>query len=458
MGKQSRYVPRVALLAVLAATSIVLAGCGSAPPVVAPSVGPSNDPMAHAGETITIIESSTRTQFDAVWAKIPEFTAQTGIEVNLVQAASAEVREKVITSLRLNQKTFDIIVVNEDAGAVAPFMTDLGPYIEADGMSVDDFQGQFPDWATRADVKDGSVVFYPYYAGAGAIAYRKDLFDDPANQKAFEKEYGHPMPVPPKNYEELLELAQFFNNTPEQYGIVFPAKGEPGRNIIRALFFTAGLVDTDKAGYSVWGSHASDENKERAVEVVKYLQDLVYAEGVAPRQVTGMQTDGAAAFFIDCQAAMYMDNIYLNWTKILASQEKCGDVDTFVMPKFDSSGGQKVSGGMRGIPESSEHKEAAWLFLKWLDSEENTLLAVQSPTGTFVPPNGAYREAAVETGALPAAVADAVAGGLPYPLLPNTAAAGQVQLSFFEAVMADQLTPEEYVRQTGEAIDATAAG
>jgi multiple sugar transport system substrate-binding protein len=46
-------------------------------------------------------------------------------------------------------------------------------------------------------------------ADATVFAYRKDLFDDPANKSAFQARYKRPL-APPKTWAEFRDVAEFF--------------------------------------------------------------------------------------------------------------------------------------------------------------------------------------------------------------------------------------------------------
>jgi len=42
------------------------------------------------------------------------------------------------------------------------------------------------------------------------IYYRKDLFNDPRWQAEFKEEYGYDFPVSPVTWQEILDIAKFF--------------------------------------------------------------------------------------------------------------------------------------------------------------------------------------------------------------------------------------------------------
>ena len=48
-------------------------------------------------------------------------------------------------------------------------------------------------------------------ADGQVLYYRKSVLEDPANQEAFKKEVGYDLPSPPKTWQQLLDIAKFFN-------------------------------------------------------------------------------------------------------------------------------------------------------------------------------------------------------------------------------------------------------
>ena len=93
----------------------------------------------------------------------------------------------------------------------------LDPYIEKYGVKseFDDINPAFKDWMSYNGkiyglVVDGDVL---------VTYYRKDLFEDPENQKAFKEKYGYDLAVP-KNYKEFGDIACFLTEKyqPNMYG------------------------------------------------------------------------------------------------------------------------------------------------------------------------------------------------------------------------------------------------
>src|SRR5438270_5878573 len=67
----------------------------------------------------------------------------------------------------------------------------------------------FHNWWTELSSYDGHFYGYPFTALTTYLCYRKDLLANPANQRAFRARYHRDL-LPPGNWQEYLDLAQFF--------------------------------------------------------------------------------------------------------------------------------------------------------------------------------------------------------------------------------------------------------
>jgi multiple sugar transport system substrate-binding protein len=155
------------------------------------------------------------------------FTQETGIEVSVRQLPWAQFNEQFHSQLWPQQSAeFDIVIGDSQwlgRGAT------LGHYVDLTEWSRD----QVP-WS---DIFDSARRFYCEYNGriyavpcvgdALSFAYRKDLFEDPAEKAAFRARYGYDL-APPKTWDQFRDIAQFFTR-PERslYGTALYYAGPP---------------------------------------------------------------------------------------------------------------------------------------------------------------------------------------------------------------------------------------
>jgi ABC-type glycerol-3-phosphate transport system substrate-binding protein len=405
-----------------------------------------------------VLDTQGHHQFLEVWAKIPEFEQQSGIKVNLVKAATTtDLEQKALTDLSLSTSTYDVLTLPDlTTGSAAPKVASLEPFIKKSGMTVDAFQAQYPEWATKADTFDGQVKFTPFYSGGVAVAYRKKLFDDPANKTAFQSQFGYPLPTPPTTPQQFQDVAKFFTRS-GHYGLVLPGT-DTSDTIVEETMWRAGLPFTDQQGYSLWGSHYP-QNQAIATHAAQFLQDLVHKYKVVPPSFTGMDTTGAGTYFTtNCDTAMYMDLLYLTWSTVGTSEAKCGPLDSFALPSFASGGGSRTSYWMYAIPAASHHQDAAWKYIQWISSVENVVLAATGPNGTFVPTNLTAAAQTVAKGSVPAGVAEAVKQGLAYPVLTFTPAQYVPFDDYVDKLLHGAISGADFVTQSGNAIDKARTG
>ena len=164
------------------------------------------------GTTITALLAS-HDSTTAMTEMIDEFTELTGINVNTKVLASAEMKTMQRSNSSTKAGTFDVYMV--DAFTIYDYAK--SGYID----SLEDYlndSSQTPQWYDHDDILpaysegiasvDGVTYTLPIAGEGRFIAYRTDLFEK------YEKEI-------PENLDELLELAQFFNQKEDGlYGFV----------------------------------------------------------------------------------------------------------------------------------------------------------------------------------------------------------------------------------------------
>ena len=64
---------------------------------------------------------------------------------------------------------------------------------------------------------DGDLFGVPQYYNFPMLYYRRDLLEDPGEQRAFLSRHGRPL-APPRTFDELEQVARFFHRPPEMHG------------------------------------------------------------------------------------------------------------------------------------------------------------------------------------------------------------------------------------------------
>ncbi|MGQ9627401.1 MAG: ABC transporter substrate-binding protein [Anaerolineae bacterium] len=143
----------------------------------------------------------------------PMFEKLTGATYDVVEIPFAELREKIFTDLQTGTGTYDIMI---------NCSMYYGDYIYNDWIvPIDDYMKDpnMPKWEPES-INPYTAALYQWggkwYGGnndhdAQVLYYRRDIIGDPEWQAKFEEEMGYPMPVEMNTWEEVLDIAKFFN-------------------------------------------------------------------------------------------------------------------------------------------------------------------------------------------------------------------------------------------------------
>jgi multiple sugar transport system substrate-binding protein len=132
--------------------------------------------------------------------------------------------EALLDSRSLNDGTWDIAFINSDWIASAcerGRLKDLREFIRSDAP--EDYPQGWTDSMLRLQQRDGVIAGLPYHDGPECLIYRKDLFEDAAEQVAYQRSFGIPL-KPPATWQEFRQIARFFQRpSAGLYGCAFAA-------------------------------------------------------------------------------------------------------------------------------------------------------------------------------------------------------------------------------------------
>ncbi|NSW76569.1 MAG: extracellular solute-binding protein [Candidatus Atribacteria bacterium] len=160
-----------------------------------------------------------------VWEKL------TGAKLNIVEIPYAEHYPKVMTDLLTGTGQYDGFMIGSD------WMGELvaGEYI----VPIDKYMKdpRFPKWdpeslppSIRTLYTWGDTWYGPLNDSDGQVLYyRKDILNNPDYRAKFKEKYGYEYNVPPKTWNELYDISEFFN------GWDWNNDGEPDSGIVMHL-------------------------------------------------------------------------------------------------------------------------------------------------------------------------------------------------------------------------------
>ena len=176
--------------------------------------GPDKQPFKDVTITLTVNGAGPKGgisgplyQFRPIWEEL------TGGKVNIVELPFAEHYTKMMLDLRNGTGQYDAFMVG------AFWYGDIVPAGYA--YAIDELQasGKYPKW-TYDDMPPALKALHTWQGkgygvlndGDGQVLYyRSDVLSNPEHQAAFKAEYGYDLPNPPQTWQQLLDIAKFFN-------------------------------------------------------------------------------------------------------------------------------------------------------------------------------------------------------------------------------------------------------
>lgn len=218
------------------------------------------------------------------------------------------------------------------------------------GEMLDDF-AEFT--VNNVTLEDGKVVALPKHTGPGGMFYRRDIFEEAG------------LPTDPAAIGELFSDWDAFIE--EGQKLVVPNERwviGNGEEIVRAMTAQAGVSYFDEEGNLQFDHPVFRE----AFEKVKQAAD---AGMISPFAAWTPEWQGA---FQQGQLATVM---YGNWFGGLLKRAYATDQEGLwgvaFAPGIDGNRSFNSGGDYIGILETSDNKEAAWAFVKWIVSNESSL-------------------------------------------------------------------------------------
>lgn len=293
-----------------------------------------------------------------------DFTQETGIGVEIVQIPWPNFQEKVSISFSGRSELYDIVIgdsqwlgVNSKGGHYIKLTDWINQNIE-----VSEIYG--PAMTAFAEYPKGSSEYWalPAEVDANGYVYRTDLFEDSAEQKAFQDKYGYQL-EPPKTYKQLRDIAEFFTR-PDQnlYGIAtYFSKEYDGITMgFQQVMWSFGGSYGDPKTYKVDGYL----NSEDSVKALEYYKGLV---AFSPPDAPNYYWQETLEAYKSGKVAMAMD--YFAFLPGAIDPEQNPDYHDksgfFIAPAGPK--GQYISIGGQGMSISSYSKkeDIAKQYMKW---------------------------------------------------------------------------------------------
>ena len=291
---------------------------------------------------------------------VADYTTQTGIKVNVKQEPWGSFYNVVSADWAAQATSWDMVVGDSQwigQAATQGHYVDLTDWMKEKGLDKTVTPATLQYYGTY----DGKYWAFPTEGDALGWAYRKDLFEDPKEMKAFKAKYGYDLGIP-KDLASIKDIAEFFTR-PDQnlYGVgIYTQKDYDA--------ITMGAQNFIFAYGGDWGDKINSEGAVKGLELYAQLYKFS-APGLS--NAFFQEVNDA---FVSGQVAMITN--YFAFLPSLVNpsiDEKYADkVGFFSTPpgpagQFASLGGQGISISAY-IPD--DHKEASKAFIEWFGKPE----------------------------------------------------------------------------------------
>jgi multiple sugar transport system substrate-binding protein len=324
----------------------------------------------------------------------------TGGKVRIIEYPYNELFDRFMEALVSENGSFDVIFyASQWAGDFFPYLSEVPKELSSQ-ETFDDILSIYLDRLMKWEGKTVSVtidgdLYFGYY--------RKDLFQEPLNRTEFKSKYGYDL-APPDTWKQYRDIAEFFHGRRSPEGKIISGTTEPfalGTQQFSDVFSrAAAYTNLPESPGTQFFDPDTMKAQIRNEGWKKAVQDYVEVFRFCPKGSERYGILDTREAFVRGEAAMTLD-----WgdTGQLAADPKrssvVGKVGYFVLPGVEQvwnsrEGGwekrqrpHKVpflafGGWVGGVPGNSRQKEAAWDFILWYASPENSLHdVVNSDTG-----------------------------------------------------------------------------
>ncbi len=348
------------------ALAFVLAGAGLAADLPGSFPGVTIDAKLIGGQ-----------QYEALYARIPEWEAATGAKVNVISKKNHFDLDKEIKSDIASGSVNWCVASNHSSFApqYPGIYTDLAALLPKEEIDA------FVPANIKASTLDGRLVMLPRAQfDVSALYYQKSLYEDDAKKAAYKEKYGEEL-APPDTWAEVTQQAEFFAAPPDFYGTQFAGKEEAINGRFYEMVVAEGGEYLDADGKPAF-------NSEAGVRALDWFVNLYKAKAV-PAGTTNYLWDDLGQGFASGTIGINLD--WPGWAGFFndpASSKVAGNVGVKVQPK-GSAGVRTGWSGHHGfsVTETCADKEAAASLVWWLTNEDSQKLEAAAgplPTRTAV--------------------------------------------------------------------------
>ncbi len=335
----------------------------------------------YSGTTLNVFYEAGLQPLDPKNFTGPMWEKLTGIKINVIESPLAEMFTKTMQAHRAGTGAYDVLNVlpNQMADlAIAGALTPLDDYVDKYGFR-EELTKIAPVYRDNQMKVEGKIYGFPDDGDVLILYYRKDIFEDAENMKAFKAKHGYDL-APPKTWKQFQEIGQFITDkyAPKMYGAGMISAPGNSHFMFQERFRVEGgkFFDTDTMKATVNSAAGLKVFNDMLAEV-KFMPKGVEQWGFI-EPFNGLLS-GELAMTISWPpvgrwAAGYGKGTEaLNWIPPTKVADKIG----YALPPGGTP--ELAAGFSLAVASGSKNQEAAYLFIQWMNSEEISLKRVQLP-------------------------------------------------------------------------------
>ncbi|MBN7804527.1 sugar ABC transporter substrate-binding protein [Agrobacterium rosae] len=366
----------------------------------------------YAGIQLSVLMEGHPTT-DGIQALLPEFTKETGIEVQLEVVPESDITAKMLLEFSSGSGRYDLVQNNI---IYIPGFVQAG-YIDP----LDDLANKLPRYLDKADfvpgylntsIADGKLYGLPVYGESTFLMYRKDLFE----------KYGL---QPPKTFDDVTTAAKTIKEKSDGKIVGITMRGKQG---IENVYVWAGWLWGYGAEFISKDGKSALGTEEAAKSLDAYANIL---RNYGPVGVANFGWEENRVLFQQGKAGMTMDatvNGAFNEDPSVSSVVgKVGYVPVPAQSDNLKGGSSSLAVHSLYVTSASQQKEAAWLFASWATAKQQQIKSFDLAPNSGVTSQGAMNsdEFNKRYGTFKEAMLASIARGNPQ-YLPTVQAANEI--------------------------------
>lgn len=315
-----------------------------------------------AGETISVLVESGSNAELTVRAVADQFTAETGINLNVEAVPYSGIYDKLSAEMVAKTGIYDVATID------IVWIPSLYPGLEPlEGVLPDEDLKDYAKSLLDGGIMEDILYAIPAWANCKIMYYRTDLFEDATEKENFKTEYGYDLKVP-ETWQEYRDAAKFFTRDTDGdgkvdiYGTSFPAM--IGADTTQSYLDYAAQAGSPAVMF--------DENNEIMVtnEAHKEALDFLISlkkDGSVPDGIFEMGAPENQKMFSEGKLAMV--SVWAGMYPTIADPEKSQVADKFgVAHVAAGKGGYAATPApwYNAVLQSSKKKEASKEFVKYM--------------------------------------------------------------------------------------------